>query len=407
MDLCLVSQYFYYTRRPHHRASVPTTPASLRVPQTTQSPQLHHSLYLPQSQNNLHFPSGAPDELIHRHVRSVSHPSLTRQPSHNNGIAGSRPGRRRHPAGSFTANHPGGDTSYQAIFEAALDVARAAERVRSGASTGRSHSRRPLSRRAVTERLGHAALERSPSDMIESFHSERSSRSGVSTDNIHDSPVDMIASVGTLTDRRGRTMHRSDVSLMLPENEAVHITTSGDTSGEALDDLIQAEAAAGGRVRSKSRSLSLARGSSGRGTGRRAAGVAFMGLWCFLGINQFGPGRLGLQGLSRQSRTVGRVISREESALVGDWRSWDASIREGGDQESTSAFTTIITAFETTDTTDPSQPHQSPKPPPSPQSMQRMIGRVSAWTCTTLYLSSRLPQIWLNVSARRSSRLTR
>lgn len=29
-----------------------------------------------------------------------------------------------------------------------------------------------------------------------------------------------------------------------------------------------------------------------------------------------------------------------------------------------------------------------------------VIGRISAWTCTTLYLTSRMPQIWKNVSGR-------
>jgi len=32
-------------------------------------------------------------------------------------------------------------------------------------------------------------------------------------------------------------------------------------------------------------------------------------------------------------------------------------------------------------------------------SMKRIIGRISAWLCTTLYLTSRLPQIWKNVRA--------
>ena len=36
---------------------------------------------------------------------------------------------------------------------------------------------------------------------------------------------------------------------------------------------------------------------------------------------------------------------------------------------------------------------------PEPQ-VRRIIGRVSAWICTTLYLTSRLPQIWKNVRAR-------
>lgn len=29
-------------------------------------------------------------------------------------------------------------------------------------------------------------------------------------------------------------------------------------------------------------------------------------------------------------------------------------------------------------------------------SLERIIGRIFAWTCTTLYLTSRLPQIWKN-----------
>lgn len=36
--------------------------------------------------------------------------------------------------------------------------------------------------------------------------------------------------------------------------------------------------------------------------------------------------------------------------------------------------------------------------PNQPASYERMIGRISAWCCTTLYLTSRLPQIWKNVS---------
>lgn len=38
------------------------------------------------------------------------------------------------------------------------------------------------------------------------------------------------------------------------------------------------------------------------------------------------------------------------------------------------------------------------KPPAGSSHYQRIVGRVSAWVCTTLYLTSRLPQIWKNVS---------
>lgn len=35
--------------------------------------------------------------------------------------------------------------------------------------------------------------------------------------------------------------------------------------------------------------------------------------------------------------------------------------------------------------------------PVEPPSLERMIGRMSAWTCTILYMTSRLPQIWTNM----------
>lgn len=37
-------------------------------------------------------------------------------------------------------------------------------------------------------------------------------------------------------------------------------------------------------------------------------------------------------------------------------------------------------------------------PPLTREQKRRLIGRISAWACTTLYLTSRLPQIWKNVS---------
>jgi hypothetical protein len=40
---------------------------------------------------------------------------------------------------------------------------------------------------------------------------------------------------------------------------------------------------------------------------------------------------------------------------------------------------------------DPSEdPHDDPSP-------EQVVGRIFAWLCTTLYLTSRLPQIWKNV----------
>lgn len=40
-----------------------------------------------------------------------------------------------------------------------------------------------------------------------------------------------------------------------------------------------------------------------------------------------------------------------------------------------------------------------PQPPHEGPSMERIFGRIFAWLCATLYLTSRLPQIWKNVSS--------
>ena len=57
---------------------------------------------------------------------------------------------------------------------------------------------------------------------------------------------------------------------------------------------------------------------------------------------------------------------------------------------------------------DASRDHTKPKPPPrrGPPDWERIIGRISAWACATLYLTSRLPQLWWNVCDPPCSRLT-
>jgi len=43
------------------------------------------------------------------------------------------------------------------------------------------------------------------------------------------------------------------------------------------------------------------------------------------------------------------------------------------------------------------EPEQDDEQRPRRRDWERFIGRASAWMCTTLYLTSRLPQIWQNV----------
>ena len=124
---------------------------------------------------------------------------------------------------------------------------------------------------------------------------------------------------------------------------------------------------------SKSRSLSLVRVPEVRGRGRRAAGVAFMSLGLLVGWTGSTGRPAGSRGMVLSSHPVSkpmwtnRVPSRYMRGFVP-----------------TSPLSTYVLLDD--------------RPPPAPTpSVQRVIGRISAWTCTTLYLTSRLPQIWMNV----------
>lgn len=231
------------------------------------------------------------------------------------------------------------DGSYQAIYEAALDVARAAER----ASERRSRSRRrrfhdPNPETDGGRITGHVHTTHSSGDnMMASFHSESSDRS-----------IDeMSASTPALMDSRGRSLQRTGIDGLPDTNQ----TRPGDEMRQ---------------VRSQSRSVSMVRGSGGRGKGRRAAGVAFMSFGLLFGFSTFVRDSRGSYTSSR-----GRVIPYRSHIDVG------VVIHSG-----TSMIMTL-----------PETPH-----PPEFPTFQRTVGRISAWTCTTLYLTSRLPQIWKNVS---------
>lgn len=66
----------------------------------------------------------------------------------------------------------------------------------------------------------------------------------------------------------------------------------------------------------------------------------------------------------------------------------------------------IDSALDVSSFPSPLQPEYQPEPEEpeesDPPSSERILGRISAWACTTLYLTSRLPQIWKNVSSSHS-----
>ena len=177
--------------------------------------------------------------------------------------------------------------------------------------------------------------------------------------------------------------------------------------------------------RSGSRSLSVARGG-GTG-GRSTAGVVLMSLVGLVGLGGLGSSSSVL--LSRRSMdSRGVTVNGDPVGIAGRilWSGTDREEAESSPMPSSphvllddilppSSSTDAVFALEDSlpspsldassrkdrehdpDDRPRRNPHGFPAGPPV--TWERLIGRVSAWTCTVLYLTSRMPQIWKNVTS--------
>ncbi|WWC69377.1 uncharacterized protein I206_103316 [Kwoniella pini CBS 10737] len=395
IDLALVGQYIHYKpTAPVRPPSVAQTPRYVTYNSLISSP--HQSLILP--------PATAPqgrNRSSSGNLVTTSAPNTARPRTKRNFYPSSTNIHHLPPDIAVTSSSPA-DGSYAAIYEAALDVARAAER----ASHRRSRSkRRRLSRQhsasnTLTEDNGEDG-------MADSFHSEMSSSTA------NNSPRSaqrsrMTQSTGTLlADNRGRSMTRTNTRS--PMHGVIPLSSSHQDENDTLDGLPssgilglvlggngQGESQMRESKRSQSRSVSLARGSGGRG-GRRAAGVAFMSLGLLVGWGGLG-GKGAIKG--RSLRNTGQVLV-EADEVNSDWVLSTITKDEYDSKSSHLPFNNHVdsaypSSYITYITTDHPESPSPPHPPEEPPSIQRMIGRISAWACTNLYLASRLPQIWKN-----------
>ena len=122
--------------------------------------------------------------------------------------------------------------------------------------------------------------------------------------------------------------------------------------------------------------------------GRRGASLVFLGFWALFGVGTLVGSHRGLP--SPSSVSIGRVLTPGDGPTP---QVFDPSKMIKSDYEPEGSNRVEILAD--VDSTDP---HDLPPPKESP-SLERIIGRMSAWACTILYLTSRLPQIWKNVGA--------
>ncbi|CAE6437340.1 hypothetical protein ACGC1H_004427 [Rhizoctonia solani] len=122
------------------------------------------------------------------------------------------------------------------------------------------------------------------------------------------------------------------------------------------------------------------------GRGASLVFLAVFGLWGF----SMGRGRIEDTGLAR----IGRVLSRSVENTV------HPSIYFTSSSESTTRLHYVPSPAVITAEGQEQLPPTAPPPPsddePDRTSWTWRIGRISAWICTTLYLTSRMPQIWKN-----------
>jgi len=125
---------------------------------------------------------------------------------------------------------------------------------------------------------------------------------------------------------------------------------------------------------------------SGSRAGRRSASLVLLGFWALFGVGTLVGSRRSLP--SPLSVSIGRVLTPMDGPVPS---AFDPSKVIKSDYEPEGFSLVEILEGENT-----GRPH--PPPPGEGASLERIIGRMSAWACTTLYLTSRLPQIWKNVS---------
>ncbi|KAF9646402.1 hypothetical protein BDM02DRAFT_3156563 [Thelephora ganbajun] len=117
---------------------------------------------------------------------------------------------------------------------------------------------------------------------------------------------------------------------------------------------------------------------------KRSASLVFLGFWALFGVGTLVGSRRHLPLSS--SVSVGRVLTPVDDQTP---RALDPSKVIQYDEPEDFSWAAIPADAGSTD-------HQDLPPPEESPPLERIIGRMSAWACTTLYLTSRLPQIWKN-----------
>ena len=268
---------------------------------------------------------------------------------------------------------------YRALSNVAANVAAvaalAAQQEEQARWHGRSRSTEPQpTAYDEDEDVSEDALAR----MAESFHSEggRSARRKQVAWG-HDSYHSREASA-----RRSRQSSRVPTGMqMTVPLEGVETLARGRPPVRAVDLADDGEEWVSGNAQRRSSRAS-----------RKGATMVFLGVWALFGVGTFATGRLP-SSTSALERT-GKVLARADIPMP-------LTVESTLDTRILDPILSAQLAGEPMvfDSTHAARDPSSEQPEPGP-TMEHIIGRISAWICTTLYLTSRLPQIWKNVSRR-------
>ncbi|KAF7338208.1 Lysosomal amino acid transporter 1 [Mycena venus] len=231
---------------------------------------------------------------------------------------------------------------------------------------GRSSVDRPSGSRVSDDDSAFAA-------MADSFHSEGAR-----------SPTRKRVSWSTERyGKRGGSVGRAPLSRsaflpptrLTPADDSVDrgrsLQRDADAEGAAPSD---ANAQAGGSNRRSSRAS------------RRGASLVFLSLFALFGVGTWTGGRSSIL----PSR-LGHVLTAPVSYVPASPPTANAGVPlEMMNQEQRIHFARAVP-----EDIPSKEPHHDPIPS-DPSMDERVLGRIFAWLCTTLYLTSRLPQIWKN-----------
>jgi len=360
IDLALMGQFFYYSR------------------QTTTTKQLHARL--PGSQ------SVSGERHRHHHHRRHSRSSLAAEHDQRHQHQPSRQHRASlHPDNGLTASW----MTDRSASPGTLKRLAAASRTTSYSADRSKRRKRDLtSESLVIDGSGRPAdlLAHSP---YPPTGDDRPSlgRRGLSDDNV---PADMMESFTSNASNKSSsstigTVHRGRRSGRIPTvGTAEPLPTLVGSVGDFVDDMRQP-------------SWSRERLSTRRSppSPSRTRSVVFLSIWTLFGLGRLltstGPG-------ARSDVSISNPVII--SPVAWQASSFDAS---GGTVEVT-WDQTLELPLRIQSQKREKTPEDNPDFPPL--DYKRIIGRISAWMCVVFYLTSRMPQIWMNFTRRSTEGLS-